>query len=80
MYPLRSIQLGHPTWVNLTELRGADFTLVRWEDNLAYWRVLHEVVDSEPPFQESRRSTGSWPRWASPKASPSTPTSAWSTS
>jgi hypothetical protein len=45
-YPL------HPTGsepeVNLSELVGADFTPIPWEDNLAYWRVLYELIDSEP--------------------------------
>ncbi|HUJ66559.1 MAG TPA: DUF1254 domain-containing protein [Acidimicrobiales bacterium] len=59
VYPLRSTDSwADPTWVNLTELRGVDFTPVRWEDNLAYWRVLHEVVDSEPPFEEFRAFYG----------------------
>ena len=59
VYPLQSTDSwADPTWVNLTELRGADFTPVRWEDNLAYWKVLHEVVDSEPPFEEFRAFYG----------------------
>lgn len=47
-----------PTWIDLSHLRGADFTPIRWEDNLEYWRVLHEVVDTEPPFDDYRAFYG----------------------
>ncbi|MER8042459.1 DUF1254 domain-containing protein [Streptomyces sp. NPDC094032] len=35
-----------------------DTTPLAWEDNLEYWRVLHSVVDSEPPVDELRPMLG----------------------
>jgi hypothetical protein len=46
--PLHPQRTGS-TWTDLTKIDGADFTPVRWEDNLDYWRVLHEILDAEPP-------------------------------
>jgi hypothetical protein len=49
-YPLHpTADWTEPTWTDLTKIDGADFTPVRWEDNLDYWRVLHEILDAEPP-------------------------------
>ena len=46
VYPLGSTgDAAEVSWVNLSELRGADFTPLRWEDNLEFWKVLHEVID-----------------------------------
>jgi hypothetical protein len=36
----------------------ADTTPLAWEDNLDFWRVLHEVIDSEPPVEEMRAMLG----------------------
>jgi hypothetical protein len=41
-----------PDWVDLTQKVDEDFTPVPWEDNLTYWEVLAELLDSEPPFTE----------------------------
>jgi hypothetical protein len=38
-----------PTWLDLTP-PPQDTTPLAWENNLQYWQVLHEVVDSEPLF------------------------------
>jgi hypothetical protein len=38
--------------------RPADTTPLAWEDNLDYWRVLHEVIDAEPPVEEMRPMLG----------------------
>ncbi|MFF0449018.1 DUF1254 domain-containing protein [Streptomyces sp. NPDC004609] len=38
--------------------RPADWTCLRWEDNLDFWRVLHGVIDSEPPVEEMRPMLG----------------------
>ena len=59
VYPLQPTAVwADPAWVNLSELAGADFTPVRWEDNLGYWKALHEVIDTEPPFDEFRAFYG----------------------
>lgn len=44
-------------WFDMTPA-PADTTPLRWEDNLQYWRELHEVVDSEPPFAGYREHYG----------------------
>jgi hypothetical protein len=58
VYPLSGDAGAGAEWVNLTDLVGADFTPVRWEDNLEFWRVLHGLVDDEPPFAEYRTFYG----------------------
>jgi hypothetical protein len=35
-----------------------DTTPLKWEENLKYWEVLHEVIDSEPPYEGYRRYYG----------------------
>ena len=36
----------------------ADTTPLAWEDNLDFWRVLHQVIDAEPPLEEMRAMLG----------------------
>lgn len=38
--------------------RDMDTTPLAWEDNLDYWRVLHGVLDKEPPPREFRPMLG----------------------
>jgi hypothetical protein len=38
-----------PSWIDLTDV-PQDTTPLAWEENLQFWQVLHEVVDTEPPF------------------------------
>ena len=45
-------------WVDLTQLDDFDFTPVPWEDNLAFWEVLAELLELEPPFEEFRAHYG----------------------
>jgi hypothetical protein len=40
---------AEPSWIDLTD-QPQDTTPVGWEDNLDYWKALHEVIASEPPF------------------------------
>ncbi|KRC46825.1 hypothetical protein ASE16_15580 [Leifsonia sp. Root227] len=46
------------TWVDLSLLDGADFTPVRWETGLDYWRVLHDTLQEEPPNPAYRYEYG----------------------
>jgi hypothetical protein len=39
-----------PTWIDQTP-KPQDTTPLAWEENLAYWKVLHEAIDSEPLFE-----------------------------
>jgi hypothetical protein len=41
---------SEPRWVDLTD-KPQDTTLLAWETNLDFWKVLHEAIDSEPPFE-----------------------------
>lgn len=38
--------------------KPADFSPVRWERGLDYWKKLHEIVDTEPPFEAYRMEYG----------------------
>ena len=58
VYPLdRTVGWTEPTWIDMTP-QPQDTTPSAWEDNLQYWRELHEVVDSEPPLEDSRAMYG----------------------
>ena len=46
-----------PRWLKLTE-PPQDTTPNAWENNLQYWEVLHEVVDSEPLYEGYRQAYG----------------------
>jgi hypothetical protein len=41
-----------------TTQRATDNTCLRWEDNLAYWEVLHRIIDAEPVIREFRPMYG----------------------
>jgi hypothetical protein len=36
-----------PKWIDATE-KSQDTTPLAWENNLDYWKVLHEAIDAEP--------------------------------
>lgn len=56
VYPLdRPADWKEPTWVRLEK---GDFTPLQWETNLKYWKVLHEVIDAEPPYDAYRAYYG----------------------
>jgi hypothetical protein len=38
--------------------KPSDITPLAWEDNLAYWQVLHEVIAAEPPVDGMRAMLG----------------------
>ena len=44
-------------WIDLTPVPH-DTTPLAWEDNLQFWQVLKEVVDSEPPYRPYRDQYG----------------------
>jgi hypothetical protein len=56
VYPLnRPTDWKEPSWVKLT---NGDFTPLQWETNLEYWRVLQEVIDTEPSYEAYRSYYG----------------------
>lgn len=58
VYPLnRPPGWKPPTWVSLNRA-GSDFTPLAWEDNIQYWRELHELINAEPPYEEYRNMYG----------------------
>jgi len=58
VYPLTTAANPEPLgFVDFTE-RAADFTCLRWEDNLQFWEVLHQVIDAEPVVDEFRPMYG----------------------
>lgn len=42
-----------PQWLNHSE-QSLEAKLLKVEDNLGYWKVLHELIDSEPALPEYR--------------------------
>ncbi|HXB92978.1 MAG TPA: DUF1254 domain-containing protein [Puia sp.] len=46
-----------PGWVYLNK-KGADFTPLRWEENLQFWEKLHALVDKEPAYPPYRSMYG----------------------
>jgi hypothetical protein len=45
------------SYIDVSE-KGMDTTPLAWEDNLEFWRVLHSVIDAEPPIEELRSMLG----------------------
>jgi hypothetical protein len=46
-----------PRWIDLSS-KPHDTTPLAWESNLGFWRVLHEVVDSEPLLEADAGFSG----------------------
>ena len=46
-----------PTWVDMTPM-PQDSTPVGWEAGIQFWRVLHHIVDTEPPLDDNRAQYG----------------------
>src|SRR5215471_5843501 len=44
-------------YINITD-KAADATPLKWEDNIKFWEVLHNIVDSEPPYEPFRNQYG----------------------
>ena len=44
---------SEPRWLNLTDT-PQDTTPVRWENNIKYWQVLNDVIQTEAVFAEYR--------------------------
>jgi len=38
--------------------KGGDFTPVRWENKIDFWKRLHQVIDSEPQYEAYRMYNG----------------------
>ncbi len=58
IYPLSSAD--NPAlleFIDTTE-RATDNTCLRWEDNLTYWEILHQIIDAEPVIDEFRPMYG----------------------
>jgi hypothetical protein len=58
IYPLnKTTDWQEPIWVSLNR-PGLDFTPLQWEDNLQYWKELHELIEAEPPYEAYRHMYG----------------------
>jgi len=56
VYPLdRGTAWQEPKWL---QLKRGDFTPLKWEDNLQYWKELHELIDTEPHYEGYRSLYG----------------------
>jgi hypothetical protein len=73
VYPLRRTEgWKEPQWASLNR-KGLDFTPLKWEDNLEYWTVLHELIDSEPPYEAFRYEYGELSELGIEKGKPFSP-------
>jgi hypothetical protein len=54
---VKAYPLSHPDasfkYVNITN-DSFDATPLKWEDNLEFWKILHKIIDSEPPYEPFR--------------------------
>jgi hypothetical protein len=58
VHPLKpSSSWTAPTWTDMTP-KPQDTTPHAWEESFRYWEVLYEVVNSEPPLEDSRAQYG----------------------
>lgn len=58
VHPLdTSIAWTEPTWIDQTPM-PQDQTPTKIEDTLEFWRMLHDIVDAEPPLQDERTHYG----------------------
>lgn len=58
VYPLnKTAGWTAPTWFDMTP-KPQDTTPNAWEDNLQFWKELHEFVNTEPPAEDARAALG----------------------
>ena len=58
VYPLLpTADWQEPQWIDVTG-RKQDTTPASWENNLHFWKVLHETLDSEPTYAGYRNEYG----------------------
>jgi hypothetical protein len=58
VFPLNpSANWTEPTWFDMTPM-PQNTTPQPWEDSFEYWQVLYEIVNSEPPLEDSRAQYG----------------------
>jgi len=73
LYPLnKPADWPELTWLAIGN-RSEDFTPVRWERNLDYWKQLHELIDGEPPYEAYRMNYGELARLGIEKGKPFAP-------
>jgi hypothetical protein len=58
IYPLATAT--NPTLAQVVDMTGKamDNSCLRWEDNIGYWNVLHQIIDGEPIVDEFRPMYG----------------------
>jgi hypothetical protein len=61
LYLVRAYPLNQPDavfkYVNITQ-QDVYATPLPWEDNLGFWKILHAIIDSEPPYEPYRNNYG----------------------
>ncbi|HXC97166.1 MAG TPA: DUF1254 domain-containing protein [Edaphobacter sp.] len=72
IYPLNSPDGWQVTWAEIGD-RAQDFTPVRWEKNLDYWKKLAELVDQEPAYEAYRMNYGQLAKLGIEKGKPFAP-------
>jgi hypothetical protein len=75
VYPLdKTKSMPAPEWVSLNK-PGLEFTPHPWEDNLQYWKELHELINTEPPYEAYRAMYGELAELGIEKGKPFNPDS-----
>jgi len=59
-------------FINVTD-KSLDATPLKWEDNIEFWKVLHGIIDSEPPYEAYRNNYGELAVLGIEKGKPFTP-------
>jgi hypothetical protein len=63
---------SEPTWTDVSE-RSFDGTPITWEKTFKFWEVLHQIIDTEPPYPPYRNYYGELAALGIVKGKPFTP-------
>jgi len=73
VYPLNPTKdWTEPRWLDVTGQKQ-DTTPVQWEDNFAFWEILHKTIDAEPAFSGYHNEYGELAALGIEKGRPFTP-------
>lgn len=58
VYPLnKPAGWKEPGWININN-KGADFTPLKWENNITWWEKLNDLIQTEPVYEAYRPMYG----------------------
>src|SRR5579871_3282194 len=77
IYPLSDAANPQPMKVVNTTETAMDSSNLKWEDNIAFWQKLHEIIDAEPVVEKFLPMYGLLSALGIEKGKPFTPTRGW---